>query len=81
MTLEDKQEYNAWLQKVGGLALEWSKARPDNKDLQVLVTGISKMGVFTNQLMKENTELTMVKDKTIDEFKDITQMMYDKLIK
>lgn len=81
MTLEDKQEYNAWLQKVGGLALEWSKARPENKDLQALVTGISKMGIFTNSLMKENTELTMVKDKTIDEFKDITQLMYDKLIK
>jgi len=80
MTLEEKQEYNAWLQKVGSLALEWSKARPDNKDLQALVTGISKMGIFTNALMKENTELTMVKEKTIEEFRDITKLMYEKLV-
>ena len=80
MTLEEKQEYNAWLQKVGSLALEWSKARPENKDLQALVTGISKMGIFTNALMKENTELTMVKEKTIEEFRDITKLMYEKLV-
>lgn len=80
MTLEEKQEYNAWLQKVGSLALEWSKARPDNKDLQALVTGISKIGIFTNALMKENAELTMVKEKTIEEFRDITKLMYEKLL-
>jgi hypothetical protein len=80
MTLEEKQEYNAWLQKIGSLALEWSKARPDNKDLQALVTGISKMGIFTNALMKENAELTMVKEKTIEEFRDITKLMYEKLV-
>ena len=80
MTLEEKQEYNAWLQKVGSLALEWSKARPDNKDLQALVTGISKIGIFTNALMKENAELTMVKERTIEEFRDITKLMYEKLV-
>jgi hypothetical protein len=81
MDLAKKQEYNAWLKKVGDLALEWSRARPDNKDLKALVTGISRMGVIANELMKENIELTVSKDKTIEEFKDITRLMHEKLIK
>lgn len=81
MDLAKKQEYNAWLKKVGDLALEWSSARPDNKDLKALVTGISRMGVIANELMKENIELTVSKDKTIEEFKDITRLMHEKLIK
>ena len=80
MELIEHQKYNASLDYVGKKLLEWSNMKPDNKELKNLIRCVSTIGLYVNELKKENSELTMIRQKNIENFRDITEQIMNKII-
>ena len=80
MELIEHQKYNASLDYVGNKLLEWSNMKPDNKELKNLIRCVSTIGLYVNELKKENSELTMIRQKNIENFRDITEQIMNKII-
>ena len=68
MELIEHQKYHAALDYVGKKLLEWSELKPDNKDIKNLVRCMSIIGLYVNDLQKENRELSYVSEKNIEKF-------------
>ena len=58
MTLLQRQSYLLWFSFISNRALEWSNAKPNNKDLKHFIQGVSEIGQYVNQLNIENKVLT-----------------------
>lgn len=80
MELIEHQKYNASLDYVGKKLLEWSNMKPDNNELKNLIRCVSTIGLYVNELKKENSELTMIRQKNIENFRDITEQIMNKII-
>lgn len=80
MELIEHQKYNASLDYVGKKLLEWSEMRPDNKDLKNLIRCMSTIGLYVNELKKENAELTIRREKNLENFRDITEQIMNKIM-
>lgn len=80
MELIEHQKYNSSLDYVGKKLLEWSNMKPDNKELKNLIRCVSTIGLYVNELKKENSELTMIRQKNIENFRDITEQIMNKII-
>ena len=57
MTLLQRQSYLLWFSFISNRALEWSNAKPNNKDLKHFIQGVSEIGQYVNQLNIENKVL------------------------
>lgn len=77
MELIEHQKYHAALDYVGKKLLEWSELKPDNKDIKNLVRCMSIIGLYVNNLQKENRELSYVSEKNIEKFRDITSLIME----
>ena len=58
MTLLQRNSYLLWFSFISNRALEWSNAKPNNKDLKHFIQGVSEIGQYVNQLNIENNVLT-----------------------
>lgn len=54
MNLLQKQSYQVWYSFLIDKLLEWQKQKPNNKDINNCVKGITEIGIFTNRLQVEN---------------------------
>jgi hypothetical protein len=77
MELIEHQKYQASLDYVGSKLLEWSDMKPDNKDLKNLIRCMSTIGLYVNELKKENAKLNSVSEKNVDKFRDITKLIME----
>ena len=57
MTLLQRNSYLLWFSFISNRALEWSNAKPNNKDLKHFIQGVSEIGQYVNQLNIENKVL------------------------
>mgnify|MGYP003144187613 CR=1 FL=1 len=54
MNLLQKQSYDVWYSFLVDKLLQWQKQKPNNKDINNCVKGITEIGIFTNRLQLEN---------------------------
>jgi len=57
MTLLQRNSYLLWFSFISNKVLEWSNAKPNNKDLKHFIQGVSEIGQYVNQLNIENKVL------------------------
>ena len=76
MDLLQKQSYNLYYSYLLEKIIEWSKQKPQNKDLKNCLKAVAQIGIFNNQLLvevdvlnKKNSMIINEKNKIIDELK------------
>ena len=76
MDLLQKQSYNLYYSYLLEKIMEWSKKKPQNKDLKNCLKAVAQIGIFNNQLLvevdvlhKKNSMVRNEKNKIIDELK------------
>ena len=74
MTPLQNQTYVLWFQYLGDKLIEWSDAKPANRDLRNCVKAMSEIGMFTNGLRME----TEILQKRIDLIRSQKNEIIDK---
>jgi len=59
MTILQKQEYYHWFQYLGHKVLEWKDKSKNNKDINNVLKATTTIGLYVNQLERENEILKM----------------------